>query len=246
MELEFFDCNCLLGRHIDHVSTEPYTKSQLETDMAYFGIEDALVLHAQSRDNDPLTGNKTVLDECQNEAHLYPVWTLLPPATWEVESPNILLESMKEADVRAAALCPKKHSFSLSDWSCDTLLKAIEAHSIPVIIDAEQISWDEVYRICNDYQQLPIILTAVTYRSLRYLAPIWEKVENLYVDTSWFTVCNGLEWVVKRFGPKRLLFGTRYPIFTPGAAITALTYANLSANVKQMIAAENLKELLFL
>ena len=246
MELEFFDCNCILGRHIDHVPIEPYTKAELLTDMAYFHITDALVVHAQSRDIDPVLGNRTVLIECENEPHLFPVWVLLPAATWEMEKPDILVESMMAEKVCAATLCPNRHNYSLSDWACRALLEELAAHSIPMLIDLSQISWDDVYRVCTEFPQLPVILTSVPYRSLRYLAPIWERVENLYVDTSWLTICDGYEWIVKRFGPKRLLFGSRYPIFTPGAAITALTYSNLDENVKQMIASENLKELLFL
>ncbi|MBN1352690.1 amidohydrolase family protein [candidate division KSB1 bacterium] len=246
MELTFFDCNCLLGRHIDHVATDPYTKRELLEDMAYFGISDCLVIHARSKDNDPLLGNQTVLDECRDEPHLYPVWVLLPPATGEMESPEILAENIGEKNIRAAALYPKLHSFSIADWTCGSLLDMLSAKAIPLLIDISQISWDEINQLCAEYPELSVILTSASYRSLRYLAPLWEKTQNLYVDTSWLTISDGFEWVVKNYGPKRLVFGTRYPIFMPGGAITALTYANLENHVKGMIASENLKELLFL
>ncbi|MFC1482094.1 amidohydrolase family protein, partial [Candidatus Neomarinimicrobiota bacterium] len=74
--------------------------------------------------------------------------------------------------------------------------------------------------------------------------PLWEQHRNLYVDISWFSISNGLEYLHESGYSDQLLFGTNYPYYTPGAAVTALTYANLTEEVKLRIAGDNLRSIL--
>jgi predicted TIM-barrel fold metal-dependent hydrolase len=66
----------------------------------------------------------------------------------------------------------------------------------------------------------------------------------LYVEISGYQGYQAIEAVVGRFGPERLLFGTNIPTFSPGGAIAAVTYADISDDAKSLIAGGNLRRLL--
>jgi predicted TIM-barrel fold metal-dependent hydrolase len=53
-----------------------------------------------------------------------------------------------------------------------------------------------------------------------------------------------IEDIVKHFGPESLLFGTNMPQYTGTAAVSLLTYADISREDKQAIAGDNLRNLL--
>ena len=44
--LKLFDATCMLGRWAAGVSQTPATASELATEMAYYGLSEALVYHA--------------------------------------------------------------------------------------------------------------------------------------------------------------------------------------------------------
>ena len=50
--------------------------------------------------------------------------------------------------------------------------------------------------------------------------------------------------MVRRFGPGRLLFGTRTPHQPPGAAMARVLYAEIDEKAKEAIAFENAERLL--
>jgi predicted TIM-barrel fold metal-dependent hydrolase len=64
------------------------------------------------------------------------------------------------------------------------------------------------------------------------------------VEISGYQGLHSIAATVRRFGPERLLFGTHMPLFTPGAAIAAVTYADISETERALIAADNLHRLL--
>jgi len=57
-------------------------------------------------------------------------------------------------------------------------------------------------------------------------------------------VHNGLEDICERFGARRLLFGTGYPQFALGPAITMIASAQISNHDKQLIASGNMRRLI--
>ena len=73
---------------------------------------------------------------------------------------------------------------------------------------------------------------------------ILKKHKNLYLETFGFKAQDGIEEVCKVFGAERLIFGSGMPESSGAAAVTMITYANISFEEKQMIASENLEKLL--
>ncbi len=245
-KMRFFDCNCSIGRiGYPHLLDIPDV-SGLRREMKTAGIEEALVYHVLARDGHPPLGNTLLLEEIKGQAGLYPVWVLLPHHTGEMPPPERLLEEMKSKGVRAARVYPGRlhHSFTLAEWSSGELLTALETARLPLILDIEIVTWEEVHSLLQKYPQLPIVLANFTYRHNRFLYPLWERFDSLYIEISRFMGGGAIEDAVRRFGSRRILFGTNMPHYTGTAAVARLTYADISWDDKKAIAADNLDRIL--
>lgn len=244
IDISLFDCNCMLGKRADRREGEPWSLGQLQEDMKYYRIAEALVSHAISRDYDPMIGNKELISIITELKNLYPVWCVLPPLTCELGSQSTFVDSMLSSGVKVAISYPRFHSYSLAPWSVGKLLSAFNYYRAPLILPFQQFDWDEVYNICHAYPDMPVITTGINYRQLRYLLPLWDSCSNLYVDSSWFSTADLWTFLKHRGHLENLLFGTNYPAYTPSAAVSMITYADVDKEEKQLVAGGTLRALL--
>ena len=245
--LSFFDSNCVIGRRSIRRSEQPtefYTLESLLAEMDYAGIDKALVYHSLAKEYDPTLGNRKLLDEIKGNDRLCPCWVIMPHTTGEMPSPDALTNEMTACGVKAVRLFPSDHLFSLSDWSCDELLKELENHNIVVIIELDQIGWDGINSLCSRYPRLPVIITNLNYRIDRYLYPLLDRFKNLHIEISGYQVHRGIEAICSRFGAEKLIFGSRMPYFIPGPAMALVEYSLISPKDKSLIASGNLGRLL--
>jgi hypothetical protein len=245
-KLKFIDCNCSLGRvAYPHLYDIPDVKGLLK-EMDTAGIEEALVYHIVARDGYPPVGNSMLMEQIKNIPGLYPVWVVLPHHTGEMPHPDKLLPEMKENNVKAVRVYPKAnyHSFSISEWSSGELLGALEEEHIPLILDLETVTWEDVYTILENHKQLPVIAATCSYRNNRYIYPLLKKYKNLFIELSRFMGAGTIEDMVKHFGSYHLLFGTNMPQYSGTAAVSLLTYSDIDQKAKQAIAGGNLSNLL--
>jgi hypothetical protein len=210
------------------------------------GIEEALVYSQVARDHVPAEGNARLLADIAGQTRLHPQWVLVPHQAGDMPPPRELVAYMLASGVRAARLYPARssHNFSLQAWCAGPMLRELQERRLPVFVDGDQVSWDEVHTLLGDYPALPLVLTRCSYRSDRYLYALWEAHQNLYVETSAYVVHAALENVARRFGPQRLLFGSGLPEMAPGAAITFLMRSNLPDEWRRQIGGGNLRRLL--
>lgn len=241
--MNYFDCNAQIGRYgVKH--PEAFTTAdELLKEMEYSGISEALVVHAMAKEYHPAVGNEMLLDEIEGKP-LHPCWTVMPHHTGEIPKPDDLLVSMKQKGVKALRAYPVMHQFRLSDWCAGELLDMVEANGIPLLLDSDQTSYEDVAGILRDHPKLNLALMRVYYRANRYLYPLFEKYENLCIEAATYQVNYGIEEVCKRFGVKRLLFGTGLPVTEVGPSIAQIAYAEISDEEKQMIASGNLRRML--
>ncbi|MBE9511198.1 MAG: hypothetical protein IMY71_09990 [Bacteroidetes bacterium] len=245
-KLNFFDCNCSVGRvAYPHLYDIPDVEGLLK-EMETAGIEEALVYHIVARDGYPPLGNSMLMEEIKNIPELHPVWVVLPHHTGEMPHPDNLLQEIKKNNVKAVRIYPKVnyHSFSISEWCSGELLCGLEEERIPLILDMETVSWEDVYTILGNHKQLPVIAATCNYRNNRYIYPLLEKFNNLFIELSRFMGAGAIEDIVKRFGSHHLIFGTNMPQYSGTAAVSILTYSDIDQEAKQDIAGKNLSKLL--
>jgi predicted TIM-barrel fold metal-dependent hydrolase len=108
----------------------------------------------------------------------------------------------------------------------------------------EDIEWDSLAQLLGNFPRLQVLLLETGYRADRYLFPLFKQNPNLYIDTSTYVAHRQLESLVEKFGPDRLLFGSRLPLYTAGAALAVLASARISEQAKLSIAGGTLRRLL--
>jgi predicted TIM-barrel fold metal-dependent hydrolase len=245
-KLTYFDCHCSVGRVGAPILLDIPDAAGLKNEMAVAGVERALVSHALARWGDPVLGNARLMAEIAGNRDLEPVWFILPHHTGEMPVAEKLHEDMKAAGVRAVRMEPGRagHGFSLAEWCSGGLLESLDAARMPLLLDAETMTWDDVRALLDRYAGLPLIMVNCSYRHNRCLYALFERYPNLYVELSRFLGAGTIEDVVRRFGPRQLLFGTNMPFYTGTAAVGRLAYAEISRHDKEAIASGNLKRIL--
>ena len=245
-KLSFFDCNCSVGRVAYPNFLDISDSGGLLDEMRTVGVDEALVFHTAARDADPPLGNRLLTDEIGGLENLKPVWVVMPHHTGEFPEPAKLLATMEKAGVKAVRMYPTKdyHSFSLAQWNSGDLLSALEEASVPLMLDLEIVWWEAIQSVLERHPNLPVIAFNVSYRHNRFTYPLFERYQNLYVETSRYYGAGTIEDVVKRFGSGHILFGTNMPFCTGTTAVALISYADIPVEDKQAIAGDNLRALL--
>jgi len=88
------------------------------------------------------------------------------------------------------------------------------------------------------------VLMNAGYRLANVLLPMMKKYTGLHIETSLLQADGLVELLVEKVGYDRILFGTRLPLYSPGASLHKIKTAALSQSVKKQIASLNLRELL--
>ena len=261
-ELNYFDCFVTVGKPRIGQRGGIYTIDEIEAELRYFHISEALILHRFSYENHPTVGNEEVLKITSlagqaGKDNLHPVWVLLPEHTREMPSvesraarpfdgppPEELTSQMLARGVKVARVYPKTHHWSLAEWSAGGLLRALEAHRFPLSIQLDETDWEEIQALAERHPDLPIIVTGALYRISRLIFPLFKRHPNLYLEIAGYQVHRGLEEATEVVGARQFLFGSRLPEFTPGAAIMMINYARISDEDRRLIAGDNLRRIL--
>ena len=243
-ELSFFDCNAQIGRYgLKH--PEAFTTADaLAEEMAHVGIAEALVFHSMAKEYAPKVGNQMLLDDLKGRDAMHPCWVVMPHHTDEIPRPDDVLAQMKQAGVRALRAFPVLHQWRLTEWCAGELLDMLEANRIPFLLDMDQTSWDNVADILNAHPSLNLCLLRTSYRCDRMMYPLMERYENLRIETATYAVPAGIEEISRRFGARRLIYGSGLPVTEAGPSIAQIAYAEITDADKRLIAGDNLRVLL--
>lgn len=245
MSVRLFDCNCRIGRRLDARPNEPSTVAELLAEMDRLEIEKALVAHYSGYESLPDLGNRRIEDEARGNPRLARVWTALPDTAGDTPPAKQWVAGMLSAGARAVQLFPKRMNWRLDEWCAGSLLRAIEERKVLALLPFAEADLGTIHEVLDAHPRLPLLLTNVNYRVNRMLFPLLELHANLHIDLAPpYDVHDGVEEICKRFGAKRLLFGTGYPVAEPGAALAMLAYARIADEERALIGAGNLERLL--
>ena len=240
--MRFFDCNCALGMPGPRGLRYARSVAALREEIEFCGIERALVYHTAQRFDSPITGNPLLIKELEADPAFTPVWTILPSQTCELAPPEDLLRQMKEQGVRAVRVFPDEHRYALNALTLGDWLALLQERRIPLLAKTSVL---KIADILQSFPDLVVVAMEQGPHSLeRYLRPVVERYPNFYIDTSSYISDGLIEAFCKRYGPSRLLFGSGYPDDCSGAALLRLAQAEILAEHKQQIAAENLERIL--
>jgi len=113
-----------------------------------------------------------------------------------------------------------------------------------VFINLEELDAEALYALCKDYPDVNFIVGNTAYRMNRYFGPILENCSNFYVATGNYVSHTGIKTFCEHFGAERLIFDTGLPTGSATAAVSLISFAEISQEEKQLIASGNIRRLL--
>lgn len=244
--LKFADCNIAVGQPNAISGWRIYDSAQIACQAQRCGIQKGLAFCNAALDLHPLDGNAEMRLICRREPFYLPVWMVMPNHTGEFWNVDELERRMRLADVRAVRLAPKYNvlGYSLRDWCSGELLDMLERTGTLALMDADQSDWETVHAVCCEHPGLKLVITNLYYRHARYIFPLLRQHPRLYLETSGLKSFCLLQTLCEKVGAEKLLFGSNLGTFSPGSAVCLVSYACISENEKEAIAARNLEALL--
>ncbi len=241
---EFFDANLTLGKPCVPKGRIQTDAKLMREELARFGIAGGLVKHTLGAELHPLEGNERLSAELSGIDGFEPVWAVMPHWTGEFPEPHDLVGRMAAGGVRAAIVYPGRHGFPLRPSVAGELLSALEELGAPLFLPAGEVALETAEEMARDHPALPLVICDTSYRLARELYAVLGSCPNVHLEISGYMVPRGIEDICRRFGAERLVFGSRYPTFIPGAAVAAVMYAAISEGEKALIASGNAARLL--
>lgn len=250
-----FDANCMLGRHCKWKAGDLQSADDLLTEMDHYGIAEAMVFDCMSAEHHPQDGNARVVRAVKPRPRLHAAWAALPTgAPDEQVGGEELVSRMRTARVGALWLFTRVYRFTLSDWCIDELIGPLAAARVPLFINpnasggdwaTDQTDWDGVVALCKRWPTLPVVVSEFRIRQTqRLIYRALEACPNLHIELSGYWLHHGIEHVTRRWGARRLIFGSHWPLFGQHMTLAPLTCADISDRDKHDIAGDNLRRLL--
>lgn len=212
------------------------SKAELLEEMSSFFIQKAVAAHGTGVEYDAAVGNEALARTA--DSRLIPAWTPLP----DRES----IEELARRKPQVVRLMPKNlnHSYPLTAWGAGELFEYLQSHRVVTLVAREDIDWEPLVALLENFPRLPLVLLDIGYRFDRYIHPLLKRFPGLHFDSATYLAYRQLENFVDHHGGQRLLFGSRLPLFTAATALGVLASARISDEARLQIAGGNLRRLL--
>lgn len=235
----YIDVNAGLGRSSFREERIPYTVDSLLNDMAYYRIQTSLVYSYVARDYSFVKGNRELIEQIKDSHRLYGAAVIIPGIQYELEEGFGYFDSLLENGIKAFKVFPRalKHEFNAQSFH-DTANYMAE-RNIPLILDTEQIEWNDLRSVLSAFPELKVVLCNSYWEQNRYVFSIMDKFHNLYMDISSNQANDILKRCKTHFGLDRVLFGTSYPLKVMGGLKALVEYSGLSEGEKDSISYKN-------
>lgn len=245
MSIELFDVQCGFG---GMTPGDPVVVSveDLVGEMARLQITTGLARTApEEHEVDILASNAALYAAHANHSSLIPCPVVVPAGIGDLPSEQEQIAAHIKQGSGAACVRPSIDYWSLVPWVSDTLFRALQERRMPVLCLERSVGLEQVGQLAERFSFLPIVLAGAGYREQRLLLPLLETFPRVYLSIgNNYTVHRGIEELVARVGPERLLFGTGFPQAEPMAAVSQLMYADISDEDKQLIGAATMRRLI--
>ena len=257
--LKIFDSNVMIGRYTVFNENSFYKISDLIKYMNYYGIHKVLLYHSLSKEYNPEYGNNSLSDvvsrlEDNIKSRLVKCYSIFPRFSKTLPSPENVIRKIKKQDFKVIRIFPKTHSYSLKKRNFSDYFLEFEKIRMPILVDygnflsfkanINNIDWEDVYNICNNYPKIPFILIRPDFVSSIEIYLLLKNTKNLYIEFSAYWSYRAIESICEEFGAERLIFGSNMPHSNPGCALGLLKFANINIVDMKKIAFENLDTLL--
>jgi hypothetical protein len=249
--LNFLDVNCAIGPYYNPPPGHDWSAKGLLGKMDELGIAEACPVALMGRDYDPWEANRWLVANLPQSERLHPVWVVATHHTGEFPAPEQLLAEMAQNKVRMLRLFLSGRLSYLDQLDLPLLVElfdALDEHRVPLLIDCVDpllLHAADLEPVLKGWPHMPVILSIPkVVQNERWFYYLWERYDNFNVDLPGYQVLGGIEAIVKRFGAHRLVYGSRYPYFTPLQSMLQLIYSEIEEGDKRAIAGDTMRRLL--
>ena len=191
--------------------------------------------------------NDFVAGCARERPNLVPLGSLFPGMDgWEAE-----LERMQALGIRGIKIHPDFQRVNIDEPKAVDMYRAIAQAGLPVLFHMGDARYDysSPERLCNLIRQVPDLVAIAAHfggwqsweRSYAHVLP-----ENVYYDTSSSLMYLGKERALDfldKMNPKRFLFGSDFPMWTPGTELERFLELGLDGGVRDRILFGNFETL---
>ncbi len=251
MCISLFDCNAGVGKTGGEYPAAE-SPDEFLTVMEHYGIDKALVYNLSDFESGHLDDPSEILSFCKYSDHLHPSVIVVPPETGEQPPPDVWIEELISSGIKAVRAYPRWYHFDFLPYCMGSLLEVLQARRMPIFVTYYEYGahpwdhtpeWDHIHRMAVEFPELPIIVLYTGMLQNRRIFPLMAHCPNVRFDTICATF-RFLKYVTERFGPERLVVGTRYPIYEPGLHVSWPQYADIDNRARALIAGDNIRNML--
>jgi predicted TIM-barrel fold metal-dependent hydrolase len=169
-----------------------------------------------------------------------------------VVNPHYLQESLQEIRKYSnhpgfvgVKLHPDQQEFSLKNPSVIQIVDEAFVHHMPLLVHTfSSIAAAHLVEIAEKYPDLPIIMAHMGGAEWRLGIEYASRVKNVYLDPCCSYADRGkLEAAVRVVGSKRIVFGSDAMLFNPRFVMGMIESAAIGSSDRQLIYADNAKEI---
>jgi hypothetical protein len=256
MQLNFYDSNCVLGKIVKPTIATPKSDDELLEELSRVGVTRVLASHAHALQGDITTGNNDILDISRHRNYISPMWVIPQHSLLDIPVPENYVVNMLANGVRGVRVEPTSYNgYLCEEWALGPLWRKLEERRVPVFVGGSDIgkypdqprigfSALNLFQISQTFPDLPLIIYKLNFSSIRVVVGLMKQCRNIYVENSYFTAHNGVEFLVEAVGASRVIFGSGMPWSPPGPAALSIAFASISKLNKELIAEKNLESLL--
>ncbi|MDD4679484.1 MAG: hypothetical protein PHP79_01135 [Clostridia bacterium] len=243
----FFDVNCWWDYTDNKTFHGLESFEQLEEELKTHHIKRAVITSYASYKYDTMKANEELAELIDDKKNLYGCMVLVPELAYSDGAITNYIDKKIEKGFVCSRMFPKTLRHSMKKWAVGEILDYLEERRFPLILWHNEMTWDTIEGLCDEYKNLPIIIEGndvkLLYHNRNYI-PLLKKYENLYLETHNIVLYEELDFLANQISSKKLIFGTYFPYNTPNATMMAVTKGNFSEDAKYDIAARNLDRLI--
>jgi uncharacterized protein len=170
------------------------------------------------------------------------------------------LERVAKLGAKEVKLHPNTQNFDVADPSVGTVVEKCGELGLVVLFDSYK-PWDasemgKFMMLSMQHKKTKIVLAHMGFTYFRE-AVSFSIIRKLYsVDNVWFDISAiaptyadspvqaELVWTMRKVGMDRILFGSDWPVYTPGEAISAVRHLGLTETEQRQVFHDNAVQLL--
>ncbi len=242
------DANAAVGRRHDRrVAVDDAAGVVAEMDRA--GVSQALVYAPHAAAYDSREGNAWLADAVRGEPRLVPQFVCNPA----FDDLDDTAAHAAGAGARAVRMLPMLHNYPFRPWVVGAWLAWLAAEGLPLWLPMDyaanwhtggELDPHEVFETVRELPELAVVLSEVHYRQASWALPLLRSLPNLSIELSRFVIVDGVQRLLDAAGPRRILFGSRFPDSPMAPQLYHLHRCGLSEDDLRAICAGNLLRLL--